>query len=247
MDRDQHELQFLGFVDVYRESSKIIIKGGRSSLRSRTRSSSFSASSSLHSLRKDSPRYRDLCCMLKNFWLVELSSFISVFVFSLLSTSAVVYMGLVIVRQFSVGPALGIALAVILLILYVVGFVYITMICQLASVISVLEDAYGRKAMTKSKGLIKGKMDLRVWCFFGVLVCSVLVQALFGSLVALDAVPLGVKIGIELICMMLLSMLVLFNLIVQTMIYFVCKSYHHENIDSSCLSDHPKVYLGDRL
>ncbi|KAL3721448.1 hypothetical protein ACJRO7_033877 [Eucalyptus globulus] len=111
------------------------------------------------------------------------------------------------------------------------------MICQSASVISVLEDAYGRKAIMKSKGLTNGKMGLRVWCFLGVFVCSVLVQALFGSLGVLDMVPIGVKIGVGLICTMLLSMLVLFDLVVQTVIYFVCKSYHHENIDSSCLSN----------
>ncbi|KAK4387356.1 hypothetical protein Sango_2342200 [Sesamum angolense] len=30
-----------------------------------------------------------------------------------------------------------------------------------------------------------------------------------------------------------------------TVIYFVCKSYHHENIDKSALSDHLEVYVGD--
>ncbi|XP_039158212.1 uncharacterized protein LOC120288344 [Eucalyptus grandis] len=177
--------------------------------------------------------------MLWNFWLINVGSFISVFIFSLLSTSAIIYLvaciyaakqitfkkmmsvmptvwkrfmvpflwsfalfivvavglqiGVVaIMRQFSVGPALRIAVAVILLILYVVGFVHITMICQLASVISVLEDLYGRKAMVKSKELIKGTMGLWVWCLLGVLVDSVLVQALFGSLVFLDVVPIEV-------------------------------------------------------
>ncbi|XP_039158209.1 uncharacterized protein LOC120288341 [Eucalyptus grandis] len=119
------------------------------------------------------------------------------------------------------------------------------MICQLASMISVLEDAYGRKAMAKSKGLIKGKMDLRVWCFLRVLVCSVLVLALFGSLVVLDWVPIGVKIGVGLICLMFLSTLVPFDLVAQPVIYFACKSYHHENIDGSCLSDHLEGCRGE--
>jgi len=95
--------------------------------------------------------------------------------------------------------------------------------------------------------VLNGKMGLRVWCFLGVFVCSVLVQALFGSLGVLDVVPIGVKIGVGLICTMLLSMLVLFDLVVQTVIYFVCKSYHHENIDSSCLSDHLEFCRGDCL
>ncbi|KAL3721441.1 hypothetical protein ACJRO7_033870 [Eucalyptus globulus] len=319
MDRHQNELQFLGSLGVYRGTSEIIVKSRKIFVRI-TLSLILPLCIILlaHSLvsqllfykiltdeitpydtRKRGPEYRDLSRMLEKEWvafsLVRLSYFVLVFIFSLLSTAAVVYtvasvyaakqitfkkimsvvprvwnrllvtffwcfalffvynavaVGLLIVwlitvRQFSVGPALGIALAAILLILSVVGLVYITMIWQMASVISVLEDAYGMKAMLKSKGLIKGKMGLSVWCFLGVLVCSVLVQALFESLVVLDLVPNGVRIGVGLVCLLLLSMLVLFDLVLQTVIYFVCKSYHHENIDGSFLSDHLEGCLGD--
>ncbi|KAL3721447.1 hypothetical protein ACJRO7_033876 [Eucalyptus globulus] len=319
MDRDLNELQFLGFLGVYRETSEIIVKWRKifaqitltlilplciiflaHSLVSQLLSFNIlDHEITQNDIREEDTNYRDLSPMLENewvaFWFVRLGYFVLVFIFSLLSTAAVVYTvacvfaakqitfkkiisvvprvwkrlmvtffwcfalffgyndvavglliaWLVMVRQFAVGPALGIAVAVILLILSVVGLVYITMIWQMASVISVLEDAYGRKAMVKSKGLIKGKMDLSVWCFLGVLVYSVLVQALFESLVFFDLVPIGVKIGVGLICLMLLSMLVLFDLVVQTVIYFVCKSYHRENIDSSCLSDHLEGCLGD--
>ncbi|XP_030520059.2 uncharacterized protein LOC115733547 [Rhodamnia argentea] len=37
--------------------------------------------------------------------------------------------------------------------------------------------------------------------------------------------------------------LLLFAPVVQTVIYFVCKSYHHENIDKSPLVDHLEVHL----
>lgn len=37
----------------------------------------------------------------------------------------------------------------------------------------------------------------------------------------------------------------LIALVVQTVIYLVCKSYHHENIDKSILADHLEVYLGE--
>ncbi|XP_039157856.1 uncharacterized protein LOC120288265 [Eucalyptus grandis] len=319
MDRDLNELQFLGFLGVYRETSEIIVKWRKifaqitltlilplciiflaHSLVSQLLSFNIlDHEITQNDIREEDTNYRDLSPMLENewvaFWFVRLGYFVLVFIFSLLSTAAVVYTvacvfaakqitfkkimsvvprvwkrlmvtffwcfalffgyndvavglliaWLVMVRQFAVGPALGIAVAVILLILSVVGLVYITMIWQMASVISVLEDAYGRKAIVKSKGLIKGKMDLSVWCFLGVLVYSVLVQALFESHVFFDLVPIGVKIGVGLICLMLLSMLVLFDLVVQTVIYFVCKSYHRENIDSSCLSDHLEGCLGD--
>ncbi|KAL3721444.1 hypothetical protein ACJRO7_033873 [Eucalyptus globulus] len=117
--------------------------------------------------------------MVTSFW-----SFALFFVYNVVAVGLLI-VWLVVVRQFSVGPALGIAKAVILLILYVIGIVYMTVFWQLASVISVLEYAYGRKAMAKSKRLVKGKMGLSVWCFLGVLVWSVLVQALSESLVVL--------------------------------------------------------------
>ncbi|KAL3721445.1 hypothetical protein ACJRO7_033874 [Eucalyptus globulus] len=312
MDRDLNELQFLGFLGVYREASEIIVKWRKifaqitltlilplciiflaHSLVSQLLSFNIlDHEITQNDIREEDTNYRDLSPMLENewvaFWFVRLGYFVLVFIFSLLSTAAVVYtvacvyaskqitfkkiisvmprvwkrlmvtffwcfafffgynnvavgllmVWLVMVRQFAVGPALGIAVAVILLILSVVGLVYITMICQMASVISVLEDAYGRKAMVKSKRLLKDKMGLSVWCFLGVLVYSVLFQALSEILVFFDFVPIGVKFGIGLICLMLLSMLVLFDMVVQTVIYFVCKSYHGENIDISCLSDH---------
>ncbi|XP_048128171.1 uncharacterized protein LOC115750451 [Rhodamnia argentea] len=172
-------------------------------------------------------------------------SFVIFFVYNVVVVGLLI-VWVVVVRRSSVGAALGIAVAVVLLILCVIGFVYITMIWQLASVISVLEDVYGRKAMVKSKRLIKGKMGVSVGCFLGVLLCSVLVLALFEGLVVLDLVDgIGIKIGVGLICLLLLLMVVLFDLVVQTVIYFVCKSYHHENIDKSSLSDHLEVYLGD--
>ncbi|KAF8011863.1 hypothetical protein BT93_I0102 [Corymbia citriodora subsp. variegata] len=319
MDRDLNEMQFLGFLGVYRETSKIILKWTKIfSQITLTLVLPFCAIFLAHSLvsqllsfkivdheitRRDTwiddPEYGNLSSKLQKewvaFWLARLGYLIFIFIFRLLSTAAVVYtvarvyaakqitfkkimsvvprvwkrlmvtffwcfalflvynvvavglliVWLVIVRQVSVGLALGIAVAVILLILYVIGFVYITMIWRLASVISVLEDAYGRKAMAKSKGLMKGKMGLSVWCFLCVLVFSVLVQALFELLVVWDLFSIAVRIGVGLVCLLLLSMLVLFDLVMQTVIYFVCKSHHHENIDSSCLSDHLEVRPGE--
>ncbi|KAI6699852.1 hypothetical protein NL676_014176 [Syzygium grande] len=319
MDRDQNELQFLGFLGVYRETSKIILKWRKifaqitltlilplcvTFLAHSLVSQLLSYKILDHEITRDDtwaddPKYRNLSRTLEKewiaFWLVRFGYFIFIFIFSLLSTSAVVstvacvyaakqvtfkkimsvvprvwkrlmvtffwsfgiffvynvvavgllIAWLLILRQYSVGPALGIAVAVILLILYVIGFVYITMIWQLASVISVLEDAYGRKAMVKSKRLMKGKMGLSIWCFLGVLVCAVLVQALFECFVVLNFVPIGIKIGAGLICLLLLLMVVLFDLVAQTVIYFVCKSYHRENIDNSSLPDHLEVNLGD--
>ncbi|XP_011027399.1 PREDICTED: uncharacterized protein LOC105127717 isoform X2 [Populus euphratica] len=75
---------------------------------------------------------------------------------------------------------------IVLLVLYFMGFVYMIIVWQLASSVSVLEEACGFKAMTKSRALIK-------------------------------------------------------------VIYFVCKSNHHENIEKSALSDHLDVYHGEHV
>ncbi|KAI6699854.1 hypothetical protein NL676_014178 [Syzygium grande] len=287
MERYQHELQSLGFLGVYRETSKIIRKWRKifaqitlalilplcvTFLAHSLVSQLLSFKIVDHEITRndvwvDDPKYRNLSRKLKKewvaFWLVTFKKIMSVvprvwkrlmvtffwsfaifFVYNVVAVGLLI-VWLVIVRRFSVGSALGITVAVIVLILFVIGFVYITMIWQLASVISVLEDVYGRKAMVKSKRLMMGKMGLWVWCFLGVLVCAVLVQALFECFVVLDLVPIAIKIGVGLICLLLLSMVVLFGLVVQTVIYFVCKSYHHENIDNSSLPDHLEVNLGD--
>jgi hypothetical protein len=46
------------------------------------------------------------------------------------------------------------------------------------------------------------------------------------------------------ICLLLLFKMILFRLVIQTVIYLVCKSFRHENIDKFALSD-LEVYLGD--
>ncbi|XVE86524.1 hypothetical protein DITRI_Ditri18aG0040500 [Diplodiscus trichospermus] len=100
---------------------------------------------------------------------------------------------------------LGIAIFVVLLILYLSGFVYISLVWHLASVVSVLEDVYGIKAMKKSKALIKGKMGVAVAMFVVLIICFVGIQVAFESGVVL-AWSLGteIRIGIGILCFLLL-------------------------------------------
>ncbi|KAG2716227.1 hypothetical protein I3843_03G115800 [Carya illinoinensis] len=141
---------------------------------------------------------------------------------------------------------IGIAIFIFLCILYLVGFVYISIVWHLASVVSVLENLYGIKAMIKSKSLIKGKMGVAVAVFFMLVVLLIGVELLFENLVVLNlARNIGIRIGIGILSVLLLVKVFLFGLVVQTVIYFVCKSYHHENIDKSSLADHLEVYLGE--
>lgn len=140
----------------------------------------------------------------------------------------------------------GPALFIIVFILYIVGFVYMTIIWQLASVVTVLEDLYGVKAMMKSKDLIKGKVGVASVIFFKLNLSLLVIQILFWDFVV-DGRSLDTwkRVGFGILCFLLLFKLILFGLVIQTIIYFVCKSYHHENIDKSSLSDHLEVYLGE--
>ncbi|KAJ8541571.1 hypothetical protein K7X08_002387 [Anisodus acutangulus] len=138
---------------------------------------------------------------------------------------------------------------VIMGIVYVVGSVYLSVIWHLASVITVLEDSYGVKAMLKSKDLLKGKMRIALIFFFKFNVSLGVLNFVFKKFVVHGNhhMHLGMlyRVGVGLLCLLLLFKLMLFGLVIQTIIYFVCKSYHHENIDKSALSDHLEVYLGE--
>ncbi|PKI35078.1 hypothetical protein CRG98_044533 [Punica granatum] len=116
---------------------------------------------------------------------------------------------------------------------------------MLASVVSVLKEEYGFRAMAKSNDLIKGKIGLLIVTFLMLTFLLGFVQVLFKKLVVHgDSFGILAKVGFGIICLTLLSGLFLFGLTIQTVVYFVCKSYHHENIDKSALSDHLEVYLG---
>lgn len=139
----------------------------------------------------------------------------------------------------------GIAILVVLFVVYIAGLVYISLVWHLASVVSVLEDVYGIKAMKKSKALIKGKMGVAAAMFLLLILCFVGIQMLFEVGVVLGSSSAVIRIGIGIVCVLLLFKVFLLGLVVQTVIYFVCKSYHHENIDKSSLADHLEVYLGE--
>ncbi|KAL5571882.1 hypothetical protein UlMin_021479 [Ulmus minor] len=137
-------------------------------------------------------------------------------------------------------------IGIILLVIYLVGFVYLSLVWQLASVVSVLEDVRGIEAMKKSKTLIEGKMWVAILVFSKHIISVFLLQFAFQNLVVHGHYKKKVdRVGYAIICLLVLLKLILFGLVIQTILYFVCKSYHHENIDKLALSDHLEVYLGD--
>ncbi|KAI3972019.1 hypothetical protein MKW92_040177 [Papaver armeniacum] len=106
----------------------------------------------------------------------------------------------------------------IYIVIYAAGLAYIGVIWHLASVVSVLDQSYGYKAILKSKALIK--------LFF----------------ISHGRIGVMGKVGLGIFRFLLLSFCIQFALVIQTVVYFVCKSYHHENIDKSCLAEHLEAY-----
>lgn len=134
----------------------------------------------------------------------------------------------------------------IFLITYLTGFAYIGIIWQLACVISVLEDISGFQAISKSKDLIQGKTMVAGTIY-------ILVNSSFAG-IQLETVLLGPDpmqqwgniTAYGLLCIALV-VLILFGLVSQTIIYFVCKSYHNEVIDKPSLADHLEEFTGEYM
>ncbi|KAK7282658.1 hypothetical protein RIF29_11607 [Crotalaria pallida] len=291
MDREQEEMKSLGLFGVYKESYKIIFSWRKIfSQITLTLILPLSFSFLIH-IEVSNVLFKNLMSsteqMLSSewatFWLFKLFYFTFLLIFSLLSTSAVVYTiaSIYIAREvtfnkvMSVLPKVwkrlvvtflcisfalfaysiiallvtsmlifgvhsdGMETLVIMVIFYLAGLVYLSGMWQLAIVVSALEDSLGLEAMRKSKKLIKGKMGLLMLIVLKLTVSCVLIQFLFNKVVlhgwrllgSLDRTAFGI------LCFLLLSLFFLLMLVLQTVLFFICKSYHHENVDKYALSD----------
>ncbi|KAF5749090.1 hypothetical protein HS088_TW04G01052 [Tripterygium wilfordii] len=315
MDREQEEMQFLGLFGIYKESYKIILTWRKIfsqitfslilplsfiflahiQVSDLLFSKIINNQVELDYTRDGTARHDKLSNIISTewayFWLFKAIYFTFLLIFSLLSTSAVVYtiacvytgrdvsfkkvMSVVpkvwkrlivtflcafvlifayhiiavfiFIASMLMAPTRGARWFVIIIIsgFYIAGLVYLSIIWHLASVVSVLEEAYGIQAMMKSKALIKGKMWVAAIVFFLLSLSLGTLQFAYRVLVVYGGEKIGIRVFYGIICVLVLFKLILFGLVIQTVIYFVCKSYHHENIDKSALSDHLEVYLGE--
>ncbi|XVE94268.1 hypothetical protein REPUB_Repub01dG0267000 [Reevesia pubescens] len=135
----------------------------------------------------------------------------------------------------------------VILVLFLGVHVYITALWHLASVVSVLEPIYGLAAMKKSYELLKGRVKMAVILVFGYLAICAVIGGIFGSLVVHGGETYGV-FGRIVVGGFLVGVLVIVNLVgllVQSVFYYVCKSYNHQGIDKIALHDHLGGYLGE--
>ncbi|XVE48477.1 hypothetical protein DITRI_Ditri01bG0005000 [Diplodiscus trichospermus] len=136
---------------------------------------------------------------------------------------------------------------VVILVLFLGVHVYITALWHLASVVSVLEPIYGLAAMKKSYELLKGRVKMASVLVFGYLTICGVIGGIFGTVVVHGGESHGIFARI-LAGGLLVGLLVIVNLVgllVQSVFYYVCKSYHNQGIDKSALYDHLGGYLGE--
>ncbi|GAA0184358.1 hypothetical protein LIER_31646 [Lithospermum erythrorhizon] len=118
---------------------------------------------------------------------------------------------------------------------------------HLASVVSVLEPIYGFEAMNKSYELLNGRSQMAFMLVLGYLMICGMINGIFGSIVVNGGEDYGIFSRIV-VMGFLVGVLVIVNLVmllVQSIFYYVCKSYHHQEIDKSALCNHLGGYLGE--
>ncbi|KAD4386299.1 hypothetical protein R6Q59_009547 [Mikania micrantha] len=139
----------------------------------------------------------------------------------------------------------------IVLILYVLGLLYLTVVWQLASVVTVLENIRGFNAMKKGKILANGKKMVGMgiaFVLYGILLGLIVVYQLFvefGGEISGLAMIWRVMIGVS--CGIVITMLFLMFIVTQTVLYLVCKSYHREAIDKLSLSTFLGAYTAETV
>ncbi|CAN8246087.1 unnamed protein product [Cochlearia groenlandica] len=142
---------------------------------------------------------------------------------------------------------LAVVSMVVIFVLFLVVHVYMTAWWHLASVVSVLEPIYGIAAMKKSYELLKGRTQIACSMVFMYLALCGFVAGVFGGVVVRGRDDYGLFTRVV-VAGFLVGVLVVVNLVgllVQSVFYYVCKSFHHQAIDKSALHDHLGGYLGD--
>ncbi|KAI3873884.1 hypothetical protein MKW98_001533, partial [Papaver atlanticum] len=111
------------------------------------------------------------------------------------------------------------------------GLVYLILVWSIATVISVLEMDYGRKALMKSMKLIWGKTVVSYGVFLVLGIAFASLDSTFVLLMVYKKMGnVAGKVLIGIACYFLTIVLIHFTLVIQAVIYFVCKSYHNEDI-----------------
>ncbi|KAK9271387.1 hypothetical protein L1049_026977 [Liquidambar formosana] len=259
MDREQEEMQFLGLWGIYTESYKIIFSWRKIFSKitlalilplsfiflAHIEVSELLFSKIIHNeieldeTRANTPKYDKISDVLSSewttFWLFKFVYFTCLLVFSLLSTAAVVYTIACIYtgrevtfkKVMSVVPKVWKRLMVTFLCIFVAVFVYNMIASSILNFMgSLYRTEWGRRRSGSVHIVHSVRGGFRVH-EHRLAIGERGVRVGRGVRGSSHEEEQGADKG------------------ENTVIYFVCKSYHHENIDKSTLSDHLEVYLGE--
>ncbi|XP_020584898.1 uncharacterized protein LOC110027707 [Phalaenopsis equestris] len=190
--------------------------------------------------------YRKVLSVVPKVWRRLALTFLIAFLF-LVAYNIIAIFILVLSIMITGENIIGLIIILFLFLVYLVGLVWISVVWHLASVVSVLEEACGLAAMQRGRDLVKGKMGIAATVFVKMNLAFIGIELVFRRVVVVGEFSTAVRVGFATSMLGLMSVVVLFALVVQTVMYFVCKSYHHESIDKSALADHLEVYLGEYL
>lgn len=205
---------------------------------------------SVYSAKRDALTFPRVLSVVPRVWRRLAATFLAAFalLFAYHAVAVLVFVGLLVAADNGNGSGSGSGLAGLLVFLvavaYLVGLVYLSVVWHLASVVSVLEDYKGFAAMRKSKDLIRGKLVTAGVIFFTLNLVFAVVELGFRAWVVRGS-GAGSRLLLGLLMLAALCCVVMFALVTQTVVYLVCKSYHHESLDKANISDHLEVYLGD--
>uniref|UniRef100_A0A804PRT9 Uncharacterized protein n=3 Tax=Zea mays TaxID=4577 RepID=A0A804PRT9_MAIZE len=200
---------------------------------------------SVYSAKRDALTFPRVLSVVPRVWRRLAATFLAAFalLFAYHAVAVLVFVGLLVAADN--GSGLAGLLAFLVAVAYLLGLVYLGVVWHLASVVSVLEDHKGFAAMRKSKDLIRGKLVTAGAIFFTLNVVFAAVELGFRAWVVRGSGAASSRLLLGLIMLAALCCVVMLALVTQTVVYLVCKSYHHESLDKANISDHLEVYLGD--
>ncbi|XP_015068953.1 uncharacterized protein LOC107013586 [Solanum pennellii] len=184
--------------------------------------------------------------ILRRLFITFLWVFLSMLVYNAVLSFFIVLMLIAFESKSKNSTALFLVSVFLLSVFFLVVHVYLSALWHLASVITVLEPTQGLAAFKKSYELLKGKIRMACVLILGYLVIFGVVSSGFGSIVVDgEGYSVFVRIVVGGILIGVLVVVILVGLLVQSLFYYVCKSYHNERIDKSALYNHLGGYLGE--
>ncbi|GJX13930.1 hypothetical protein Tco_0205688 [Tanacetum coccineum] len=125
-----------------------------------------------------------------------------------------------------------IAFYFVFMVVYILGYLYLSVVWQLASVISVVEEScYGLRSVKKAMKLVKGNMLAACMVSLAMYVLIGSVVFIYTALVVYNGAELVLMLRmiVGIVCGVLLMVVFLFNMVIHTNLYLVCKRSHPLN------------------